>query len=35
VLVFGQHRMEARGMRADLKSGKVRLESGVNGLFTQ
>lgn len=35
VLVFGQHRMEARGMRAELKTGKVRLESGVHGLFTQ
>lgn len=35
VLVFGRHRMVARGMRAELKSGKVRLESGVNGLFTQ
>ncbi len=35
VLVFGRHRMEARGMRADLKAGKVRLESGVNGLFSQ
>ncbi|MGQ0384910.1 MAG: LPS export ABC transporter periplasmic protein LptC [Gammaproteobacteria bacterium] len=32
-LVFGRHRLQARGMRADLKAGKVRLESGVHGLF--
>jgi len=33
-LVFGSHRMRALGMRADLKGGKLRLESDVNGLFT-
>jgi len=33
-LAFGAHRMQARGMRADLKKGTLRLESDVNGLFT-
>ena len=33
-LAFGAHRMHATGMRADLKKGSLRLESGVNGLFT-
>jgi LPS export ABC transporter protein LptC len=32
-LAFGVHRMRALGMRADLKSGSVRLESDVNGSF--
>lgn len=32
-LAFGAHRMHAMGMRADLKQGNLRLESGVNGLF--
>lgn len=32
-LAFGTHRVRALGMRADLKSGTVRLESGVNGRF--
>lgn len=34
-LAFGAHRMRALGMRADLKSGTLRLESDVNGRFTQ
>lgn len=33
-LSFGAHRMHATGMRADLKKGSLRLESGVYGLFT-
>lgn len=33
-LAFGRHRIEARGMRADLKGGSLRLESDVHGLFT-
>lgn len=33
-LAFGAHRMRALGMRADLKSGTLRLESDVNGRFT-
>jgi lipopolysaccharide export system protein LptC len=33
-LAFGPHRIRALGMRADLKSGSVRLESDVNGRFT-
>lgn len=33
-LSFGAHRMKATGMRVDLKKGSLRLESGVNGLFT-
>jgi LPS export ABC transporter protein LptC len=33
-LAFGAHRVKALGMRADLKSGAVRLDSGVNGRFT-
>jgi LPS export ABC transporter protein LptC len=33
-LSFGAHRMHATGMRVDLKKGSLRLESGVNGLFT-
>lgn len=32
-LAFGRHLMRARGMRADLKSGKLQLESDVNGVF--
>lgn len=32
-LVFGPHRVQARGMMADLKGGNMRLESGVNGQF--
>ena len=32
-LAFGTHRMHALGMRADLKAGKLRLESNVNGNF--
>lgn len=32
-LAFGSHRMEARGMRADLKAGSLRLQSDVNGRF--
>lgn len=33
-LAFGRHRINARGMRADLKGGSLRLESDVHGLFT-
>ena len=33
-LVFGPHHLRALGMRADLKAGNLRLESGVNGEFT-
>jgi LPS export ABC transporter protein LptC len=33
-LAFGAHRMHALGMHADLRQGHLRLESGVNGLFT-
>ena len=33
-LAFGAHRMRALGMRANLKSGSLRLESDVNGKFT-
>ena len=33
-LAFGSHRMRALGMQADLQSGTVKLESGVNGDFT-
>ena len=33
-LAFGRHLVQARGMRADLKAGNLRLESGVNGEFT-
>jgi LPS export ABC transporter protein LptC len=33
-LAFGAHRMHAQGMHADLRKGNLRLESGVNGLFT-
>ncbi len=33
-LAFGEHRMRALGMRADLKSGTLRLEADVNGRFT-
>lgn len=32
-LVFGTQRMRATGMRANLKSGTLRLESDVNGRF--
>ena len=32
-LAFGSHRMHAEGMHADLKTGNLRLESKVNGLF--
>jgi lipopolysaccharide export system protein LptC len=32
-LSFGTHRIRAVGMRADLKSGQLRLESEVNGHF--
>jgi len=32
-LVFGNHRMHALGMRADLKAGTLLLESGVSGRF--
>ena len=34
-LAFGAHRMRALGMRADLKLGKIRLESNVNGRLVQ
>jgi LPS export ABC transporter protein LptC len=33
-LALGPHRVRAQGLRADLKSGTVRLESGVHGRFT-
>ncbi len=33
-LAFGRHLMQASGMRADLKAGRLRLESEVNGVFT-
>ncbi len=32
-LVFGNHRMHALGMRADLKAGTMLLESNVSGRF--
>jgi LPS export ABC transporter protein LptC len=32
-LTFGQHRLRAVGMRADLKAGRLRLESEVDGKF--
>jgi len=32
-LVFGNHRMHALGMRADLKAGTLLLESNVSGRF--
>ena len=32
-LVFGNHRMHAHGMRADLKAGTLLLESEVSGRF--
>lgn len=31
---YGSHRLSATGMRADLESGRLHLESGVDGLFT-
>ena len=34
-LVYGTHHLRALGMRADLKEGKLRLESNVNGRFVQ
>ncbi len=34
-LVYGTHHLLALGMRADLKEGKLRLESDVNGRFVQ
>jgi len=33
-LSFGAHRMQATGMRADLKKGNLQLDSGVHGRFT-
>ena len=33
-LAFGEHRIRALGMRADLKTGNLSLESDVNGRFT-
>lgn len=33
-LAFGRHVMHARGMQVDLKAGKLKLESEVNGIFT-
>jgi LPS export ABC transporter protein LptC len=33
-LAFGAHRMRALGMRADLKTGTLRLDASVNGTFT-
>ena len=32
-LAFGRHVMHATGMQADLKTGRLQLESEVNGLF--
>ncbi len=32
-LAFGRHLMQANGMHADLKAGRLRLESDVNGTF--
>lgn len=32
-LSFGRHLMQARGMRADLKAGKLSLEAEVSGIF--
>ncbi len=32
-LSFGRHIMHARGLRVDLKEGRLRLESNVHGLF--
>ena len=31
---FGNHVMGGRGLRANLNTGKLRLESNVNGRFT-
>ncbi len=33
-LAFGTHRMQALGMRADLKAGTLKLVANVNGHFT-
>ena len=33
-LAFGDHRLRALGMHADLKTGSMQLESDVNGHFT-
>ena len=33
-LALGAHRLQALGMRADLKAGSLRLESDVSGRFT-
>jgi lipopolysaccharide export system protein LptC len=33
-LAFGIHRIQALGMRADLKAGNLQLESDVRGHFT-
>lgn len=33
-LAFGPHLMRARGLRADMKAGGVRLESEVHGVFS-
>ena len=32
-LAFGRHEMRAHGLQVDLKAGRLRLESDVNGLF--
>lgn len=34
-LAFGRHRMQARGMRVDLKAGNLSLEGDVSGVFTR
>jgi LPS export ABC transporter protein LptC len=34
-LAFGTHRVRALGMRADLKAGRLRLESEVHGRFVR
>ena len=31
---FGSHELRGRGLRADLNTGTLRLESNVNGRFT-
>lgn len=33
ILAFGRHEMRARGLQVDLKAGRLRLESDVNGQF--
>jgi LPS export ABC transporter protein LptC len=34
-LAFGPHHIDAQGMRADLKAGRLRLDANVNGHFAR